>query len=106
MPSPWTRKRSLSKKPARRGFALPAAIGALVVVGMVVTAGFYVATQELRLGASSRFTAMAVNLAQSGTNGVLVNRTQAFSTLPVWGDTTLVDTLDGGVVSVDVTRTT
>jgi len=105
MPSPRTRTRSSSWKTARRGFALPVAIGALVVVGMVVTAGFYVATQELRLGASASFSTMAVNLAQSGANGVLVNRTQAFAALPVWGDTTLVDTLSGGVVSVDVTRT-
>ena len=95
----------MSSRADRRGFALPAAIGALVVVGMLVTAGFYVASQEVRIGAESRFTAMAVNLAQSGTNGVLVNRTHDFSDLPLWGDTTLVDTLDGGIVSVDVTRT-
>ncbi len=95
---------TLSWKPDRRGFALPAAIGALVVVGMLVTASFYVVSQEVRIGDETRLSAMAVNLAQSGTNGVLVNRTRVFAGLPLWGDTTLVDTVDGGVVSVDVTR--
>lgn len=99
-----SRMGSVSRSPARRGFALPAAIGALVVVGMLVTVGFYVTSQEMRIGAESRFSAMAANLAQSGTNGVLVHRTRDFMDLPVWGDTTLVDTLDGGIVSVDVTR--
>ncbi len=31
-----------------RGFALPTAIGALVIVAILVTAGFYTARQELR----------------------------------------------------------
>jgi hypothetical protein len=95
----------VNRKPDRRGFALPAAIGALVVVGMLVTGGFYVASQDVRIDTVSPFSVMASNLAHSGTNGVLVHRTRDFSALPLWGDTTLVDTLDGGVVSVDVTRT-
>jgi Tfp pilus assembly protein PilV len=88
----------------RRGFALPAAIGALVIVGVLVTAGFYVARQELRIGAASRFSAMALDLAQSDINNVLINRTSAFVALPVWGDTTMVDTASTGVVSVKVTK--
>lgn len=87
-----------------RGFALPAAIGALVIVGVLVTAGFYMAQQELRIGVASRYATMAVNMAQSGANDVLVNETKALSGLAIWGDTTLVDTVDHGVVTVDVTK--
>ena len=69
----------------RRGFALPAAIGALVIVGVLVTAGFYMAQQEVRIGAASRFSAMAVNVAQSGVNDILINQTSSMIGLPVWG---------------------
>jgi hypothetical protein len=88
----------------RRGFALPAAIGALVIVGVLVTAGFYMARQELRIGVASRHSSMAVNVAQSSINSVLVNHTQALTPLLNWGDTTLVDTADVGVTRVHVTR--
>jgi hypothetical protein len=88
----------------RRGFALPAAIGALVIVGVLVTAGFYMARQELLSGVASRFSAMAMNVAETGTDNVLINRTSALTSLPVGGRTTLVDTADAGIVSVEVTR--
>ncbi|HKI82441.1 MAG TPA: hypothetical protein VKA04_12405, partial [Pseudodesulfovibrio sp.] len=88
----------------RRGFALPTAIGALVIVGVLVTAGFYMAQQELRIGVASRYSAMAVNLAQSGTNDVLVNQTSSLLSLNVWDTTTLVDTADAGVTTVKVTK--
>jgi hypothetical protein len=38
----------------RRGFALPAAMGALVIIGILVTAGFYMARQEIRIGVASQ----------------------------------------------------
>lgn len=87
-----------------KGFALPAAIGALVIVGVLVTAGFYMARQELRIGVASQNATLAVNLAQSAANDILVNDTRALSKLAVWGDTTLVDTLDQGVVTIQATR--
>ena len=88
----------------RKGFALPAAIGALVIVGVLVTGGFYMARQEVRIGVASKFSTMAVNLAQSAANDVLINETKALAKLAIWGDTTLVDTLSGGVVTVQVTK--
>lgn len=88
----------------RKGFALPAAIGALVIIGVLVTGGFYMARQELRIGVASKFSTMAVNLAQSAANDVLIRETRAMAKLPIWGDTTLVDTLNGGVVTVQVTK--
>jgi hypothetical protein len=88
----------------RHGFALPTAIGALVIVGILVTAGFYMARQEVRVGVASRYSAMAVNLAQSGANDVLVNKVSALTAMSTWDTTTLVDTADAGVVSVKVTK--
>ena len=32
------------------GFALPTAVGALVIMGILVTAGLYMAQQEVRIG--------------------------------------------------------
>ncbi|MCG6987934.1 MAG: hypothetical protein LJF06_07120 [Gemmatimonadetes bacterium] len=87
-----------------RGFALPTAIGALVIVGVLVTAGFYMAQQEVRIGVASRYSALAVNLAQSGVNGVLVNNTSALTALPLWDTTTIVSTLPQGIVSVKATK--
>jgi hypothetical protein len=87
-----------------RGFALPTAIGALVIVGVLVTAGFYMAQQEVRIGVASRYSALAVNLAQSGVNGVLVNNTSALTALPLWDTTRIVDSLPQGIVSVKATK--
>ncbi len=88
----------------RRGFALPAATGALVIVGVLVTAGFYMARQELRIGVASSNAAIAVNIAQNGANWVLINETKSLSGLAIWGDTTFVDTLEDGFWSVEVTK--
>jgi len=88
----------------RRGFALPAAIGALVIVGVLVTAGFYVARQEVRTGVASRFSAMAVNVAQSGANDVMITQAQALKAMAIGGNKTVVDTADAGIVTTQVTR--
>jgi hypothetical protein len=87
-----------------RGFALPTAIGALVIVGVLVTAGFYMAQQEVRIGVATRYSALAVNLAQSGANGVMVNNTSALTALSMWDTTRVVDTLPQGIVSVKATK--
>jgi hypothetical protein len=62
------------------------------------------ARQEVRIGVASKYSAMAVNLAQTAVNDILVNETSALSSLSTWGDTTLVDTLDAGIVTVEVTK--
>ncbi len=56
---------------ARAGFALPAALFALVVVALFVMSGFYLAGQERNIGQSSEFAAQATLLAESGVNEVL-----------------------------------
>ena len=58
---------------ARRGFALPAAIGAIVIVGVLVTAGFYMAQQEMRMGVATENAGMAFFVAERGTSEVLDN---------------------------------
>jgi hypothetical protein len=59
----------------RRGFALPAAIFALVVVALLVTAGFFVSGQERSIGQSTEFAAQATLLAETGMNEVLATWT-------------------------------
>jgi hypothetical protein len=87
----------------RRGFALPAAIGGLVIVGVLVTAGFYMARQEVRIGVASRHAALAVNVAQTGASEIMADwYGYKLAGIPVWGDTTIVDTLDSGVWTVGV----
>ncbi len=87
----------------RRGFALPAVIGALVIIGILVTAGFYMARQELRIGVASNHTNLAVNIAQAGVNEVMANWNgyQLGAILP-WTDTTLTDTISDGIWTVNI----
>ncbi len=94
-------------RPARRGgFAMPAAIGALVIIGVLVTSGFFMARQELRIGVASNYTNMAVNIAQAGANEVMANwNGYQLGNIPIWGDTMIVDTTNIGIWSVSITNT-
>ena len=90
----------------RRGFALPAAIGALVIIGILVTAGFYMARQELRIGVASNHAHMAVNIAQAGANEIMANwNGYQLNNIAVWSDTTIVDTIATGIWSVSIAKT-
>jgi hypothetical protein len=55
----------------QRGFALPAAIFALVVVALLVTSGFFISGQERSIGQSTEFASQATLLAETGMNEVL-----------------------------------
>jgi len=95
-----------SKTDLRAGFAMPAAIGGLVIIAALVSAGFYMARQELRIGVASHHANMAVNIAQAGANEVMANwNGYQLGNIPIWGDTTIVDTTDVGVWSVNITNT-
>lgn len=90
----------------RSGFVMPAAIGALVILTLLVTSGFYMARQELRIGVASNHTNMAVNLAQAGANEVMANwNGYQLGNIPVWGDTTITGTSSGGEWSVKILNT-
>jgi len=87
----------------KRGFALPAVIGALVILGILATTGFYTARRELRVGVASAHTNLAVNIAQAGVNEVMANWNgyQLGKILP-WSDTTLTDTISDGIWTVSI----
>lgn len=74
-----------------QGFALPAAIFALLVVALLVVGGFYLSSQEQRIGQSSERTAEARLLAEDGLNSFLALRTdeaflEAMSEMEAWGE--------------------
>jgi hypothetical protein len=78
-----------------RGFALPAAIFALVVVALLVTSGFFISGQERSIGQSTEFASQATLLAETGMNEVLANWTPSGGG-PDIGDAPLI-TCDGCV---------
>jgi hypothetical protein len=95
----------MSLRRNREGFALPAVIGALVIIGILVTAGFYMARQELRIGVASNHANMAVNIAQAGANEVMANwNGYQLGSIGIWDDTTLVDTIASGIWTVKITN--
>ncbi|NJD18216.1 MAG: hypothetical protein FIA95_02895 [Gemmatimonadetes bacterium] len=87
------------------GFALPAAIGALVIVGLLVTAGFYMARQEVRIGVASQKGAEAFYLAEYGIAEVMDGwQAGVMASRPAWTDTVIRDTLSYGHYEVAVKR--
>lgn len=91
----------------RNGFALSAAVFALVVVGVLVTGGFYLARQESRIGIASQRGTAAFYLAERGMMEVLsVWNAGTFGSLPPWGSAAVSDTTADGTWSVEVTRMT
>ncbi len=87
------------------GFALAAAILALVVVGVLVTGGFYIAQQETRIGMATENSALAFYLAERGITDVLEDWDAAtYSGLSTWSPTTVTDTVAEGIYEVEITR--
>jgi hypothetical protein len=87
----------------QRGFALPAAIGALVIIGVLLTAGFFMAQQELRIGVASKHANMAVNIAQAGANEIMGNwNGYQLGNIGIGADTTITDTIADGIWEVSI----
>jgi len=92
---------------SRRGFALPAAVFALVVVGVLVTGGFYLARQETRIGMASERATAAFYLAERGAAEVMAEWDMStFGSLSPWASAYKSETVDDGVWSVAVTKMT
>ena len=49
----------------KRGFALPVAVFALVIVGVITTGGFFIARQEGRIGIASEYAGLALGCSAS-----------------------------------------
>ena len=96
------------KQNTQRGYALPIAVFALVVVGVITTAGFFMARQEGRIGVANEQAGTAFYLTEQGLVDVISDWDKdAFAALPLWGDTTLTETYsDVGNVTTQITRMT
>ena len=92
----------------KRGFALPVAVFALVIVGVITTGGFFIARQEGRIGIASEYAGLAFFLTEQGLVDVMDDwNAAAFGALPFWGDTTVTQNYPGlGTVTTRVTRMT
>ena len=92
----------------QRGFALPVAVFALVIVGVITTGDFFMARQERRIGVASEHAGMAFYLTEQGFVDVMDNwEPTLFGALPAWGDTTFTQAYPGvGLVTARVTRMT
>jgi hypothetical protein len=90
------------------GFALPVAVFALVIVGVITTGGFFIARQEGRIGVASEYAGMAFFLTEQGLVD-LIGRwdRELFGALSAWGDTIITEDYPAlGTVTTRVTRMT
>ncbi len=92
----------------RRGFALPVAVFALVIVGVIMTGGVFIARQEGRIGVASEHAGLAFYLTEQGLVELMDNwNVDRFGALPSWGDTTVTEDYPGvGSVTTRITRMT
>lgn len=97
----------MKRKQYKSGFALPVAVFGLVVVGVLVTGGFYLARQETRIGVASERGTAAFYMAERGAYEVMTQWDMAtFGSLANWATATKTDTTDDGIYTVNVTKMT
>src|SRR5690606_209971 len=81
----------------REGFALTAAVIALVLVGALVTGGFFAASQENRITDSSHYAERALLVAEYGANDAAgTQRTETLNALPLHTSVTYKLPVDAG----------
>lgn len=92
----------------RRGFALPVAVFALVIIGVIMTSGFFMARQESRIGVASENASVAFYLVEQGLNDLMADwNAPAFGAMADWTDTTVIRSYAGvGVVAARITKMT
>lgn len=89
----------------RAGFVLPAVLGTMVIIGVLVTAGFFVARQEMRMGVATENAGMAFYVAERGASEVLdAWDNSVMEAEALFDETTFTGTTDEGTWSVDVRR--
>src|SRR5687767_7067857 len=97
----------MSRMPARRrGFALPVAVFAIVIIGALVAGAFFASTQEFRIGSNTLQQTRALGAAEFGLNETHANWNSSWNTTMQRGEvqTTTPATSDGSVATVRVTR--
>src|SRR5688500_14797467 len=90
------------RRPGRAGFALPMAVFALVVVGVLVTGGFYMARQETRIGIAGANAQSAFYLAERGIYSTVANWQATYASMTAWYTTTATGTDTDGTWSVSI----
>ena len=89
----------------QRGFALPVAILALAVVGVIVVSGFYIARQESRIGIATHRATSAFYLAEQGAAEVLADwDAPLYFSLANWDSANVARTTNEGSWSVTVIK--
>src|SRR5680860_789433 len=92
----------MTARNSKGGFALAVAVFALVVVGVLVTGGFYLARQETRIGVASERANAAFYMAERGAMEVMSDWDMStYSSLADWASVTEADTTDQGGWSVE-----
>ena len=90
---------------SKGGFALPAAVFALVIAAALIVGSTFVARQELRIGTAIKQGSEAFYLAERGMNELMANwPAGTLSSMAMWDTTTTSSTFTGGVVDTRVTR--
>ena len=91
--------------PDKRGFALPLAIFGMLLAAVIIAGATFLGRQELRVGIANSNGIQAFYLAERGlSNTMIAWDWEAFSSLPLWSDTTITDTLETGIVATAITR--
>ena len=90
----------------RRGFALPVAVFAIVIIGALIGGAFFASTQEFRIGSNTIQQARALGAAEFGLNQTQANWNGTWNTTMQRGQvrTLTPATSDGSVATVRVTR--
>ncbi|MBT8404631.1 MAG: hypothetical protein KJP18_12285, partial [Gemmatimonadetes bacterium] len=88
-----------------RGFALPIAVFALGIIGVLVTGGFFLARQETRVGVAARQSSTAFYLAELGVSNTLdAWDAPTYSGIATGDSIMRSDTVAVGTADVTVTR--
>ena len=93
----------MNKQRTSGGFALPVAVFAMVIIGVLVTGGFYMARQETRIGVASGNATDAFYLAERGIYQTLATwNNQTMAAVAPWSTTTVTGAGTNGNWSVSV----
>ena len=71
----------------RKGMALPMALGAIVIIGGLISAAVYVSTQDYRIASNTARESQAIAVAEYGLNRVLQEWQPSLNLTMVTGDT-------------------